>query len=94
MPRARWGQGYGILQISEDSRDGGFWSDLVPEGVPRLSKALSLRKNTHLVGVDPGPMDLPRKSLCLGVFVDGGGVEPDLQLITLMGWDASPNPAT
>lgn len=47
-----------------------------------------------LVGVDPGPMDLPRKSLCLGVFVDGGGVEPDLQLITLMGWDASPNPAT
>lgn len=48
----------------------------------------------QLVSVDPGPMDLPRKGLCPGVSVDGGGVEPDLQLKSLVGWDASPIPAT
>ena len=68
---SRW---YGILPIIEDSGDGGSWSGLVPEGVPWLVKGVCLRKHTHLVSVDPGPMDLPRKGLCSGVSVDGGGV--------------------
>lgn len=89
---SRW---YGILPISKDSGDGGSWSDLVPEGVPWLIiRGVCLWKHTHLVSVDPGPMDLPRKGLCPGVSVDGGGVEPDLQLKSLVGWDASPIPAT
>lgn len=66
-----------------------------PRGNPSVSEsALCLRKHTHLVSVDPAPMDLPRKGLCSGVFADGERVEPDLQLVSLMGWDASPNPAT
>lgn len=88
---SRW---YGVLPISDDSGDGGSQSDLVPEGVPCLVRGVCLRKHTHLVSVDPGPMDLPRKGLCSGVSVDGGGVEPDLLLISLVGWDASPIPAT